>query len=117
MLSVSISLVAMIADVETDLLVTPIKFVQWKMTKNETTYVKIKNVVPTLFVILDNVYALQDSKEMIPMMRLLAVRLFPNVSTIPIVAIMKFVPCFPKLCTVNVSMPVQESIVVPMLIV
>jgi hypothetical protein len=107
----------MIADVETDLLVTPIKFVRWKMTKNEMTYVKIKNVAQMLFVILDNVYALQDSKATIPTMRLLAVRLFPNVSTILIVAIMKFVPCFPKLCTVNVSMPVQESIVVPMLIV
>lgn len=107
----------MIADVKMDSLVTPIKFVLWKMMKNEMTYVKIKNVAPMLFAILDNVYVLQDSKETIPMMPLLAVQLFPNVPTIPIVAIMKFVPCFPKLCTVNVLMPVQESIAVPMLTV
>lgn len=49
------------------------------------------------------------------MMRLLAVQLFPNVPTILIVAIMKFVQSFPKLSTDNVLMPVQESIAVPML--
>ena len=107
----------MIADVKMDLLVTPIKFVPWKMMKNEMTYVKIKNVGPMLFAILDNVYVLQDLKETIPMMRLLAAQLFHNVPTIPIVAITKFVPCFPKLCTDNVLMPVQESIVVQMLTV
>ena len=115
MLSVSILLAVMIIDVKMDLLVTPIKFVLWKMMKNEMIYVKIRNAALMLFAILDNVFALQDSKEMILMMQLLVVQLFPNVPTILIVAIMKFVQCFPKLCTDNALMPVQESIAVPML--
>ena len=117
MLSVSIPLAVMIVDVKMDLLVTLIKFVLWKMMKNEMIYVKTRNAALMLFAILDNVYVLQDLKEMIPMMRLLAAQLFHNVPTIPIVAITKFVQCFPKLCTDNVLMPVQESIVVQMLTV
>ena len=82
----------MIVDARMDTWEILTRFVQKKTTKKEMICVKTPNADPMQFVIWANVFALQDSKEMIPMTLLLVVLLYPNVLTIRIVATTKYVP-------------------------
>lgn len=96
----------MIVDARMDTWEILTRFVQKKTTKKEMICVKTPNADPMQFVIWANVFALQDSKEMIPMTLLLVVLLYPNVLTIRIVATTKYVPFCLIQCIGNVLMPV-----------
>lgn len=105
---VSTFLAATTADARTDLLETPTKSAQWKMTKKETIFAKINNVVLTQFATWVNVCVHLVSKEMILTTRVLVALLYPSVLIIQIVATMKYVLFCPIQYTGNVSTPVAE---------
>ncbi len=114
---VSTSLDPMIADAKMASLEIHTRFAQLKTMKKETTFAKTPNVVPMLFATWVNACVLLASREMILTIHKLDVKLFPNVPTTQTVATMKSAQCCPTLYTGNVSMPVQEQHVDPMLIV